>query len=418
MVYVLDINKQPLMPIRRPGKARKLLNSGRAKVIRCTPFTIQLLFSTSNNIAALTLKVDTGSTYIGTGVTDDNACVYYASEVQIRNDITKKMKRRAVYRRNRRNRKTRYRKPRFLNRKNSKKSNRFSPTMTSKFNSHIREIEFIKSILPISTLVLETATFDVTLISCSDDGAFNKHWGYQKGPCYGFKNVQEACFNRDLYTCQCCKCKGGKLNAHHIRYKSHGGTDSLDNLITLCRTCHEKLHRKELVQFEERLISYKKRSLRPATQMNSIRTQLLKHYPDAVETFGFITKANREYLGLAKSHWLDAVSMGLNKPPVYLINVIYRKKHIAKGQYQLYQGQNSTKKLPKGKIMGFLTQDIIKYRKQQYLIKGLMSTGYCILSDINNIVQKFEHPKTVRLYSIQRISARKTTRCICQPLCV
>lgn len=41
------------------------------------------------------------------------------SEVEIRNDITKKMKQRAKYRRNRRNRKTRYCKARWQNRKNS-----------------------------------------------------------------------------------------------------------------------------------------------------------------------------------------------------------------------------------------------------------------------------------------------------------
>lgn len=415
MVYVLSLTGQPLMPIRRHGKVRRLLNSKKAKVVRREPFTIQLLFETENNTSYLTLKVDTGSKYIGTGVTDNNTCVYYTSEVEIRNDIHSKMKQRAIYRRARRSRKLRYRQARWLNRHNSTKKDRFSPTMISKFNSHIREIEFIKSILPISKLILETGTFDPNLLNHKDE-AFNRHWGYQKGPNYGFKNAQEACFNRDNYTCQCCKTKKGILNAHHIVYRSNGGADTLDNLITFCADCHKKLHKGELKDFKVKLKGKRKGQLKHATQMNSIRVQLLKCYPEATETFGFITKANREWLGLEKSHYMDAVSMGLTKQPVFLIDRVYKKKHISKGRYQLYKGQNSDRKLPRGKVHGFFNKDIVEYRNQVYLIIGLMSSGYCKLSNIEGIEQKFENPKTVKLSSIKRVSARSTTRCISQKI--
>lgn len=129
----------------------------------------------------LTLGVDTGSSKIGTAVVDSNKNVYYVSEVTIRNDISKKMTARRQSRRQRRTRKLRYRKPRFLNRANSTKNDRFSPTMISKINSHTREIEFVKSILPIKTLVVETGTFDPRLLKHIEDGiAFNKHWGLSK----------------------------------------------------------------------------------------------------------------------------------------------------------------------------------------------------------------------------------------------
>ena len=104
--------------------------------------------------------------------------------------FTDKMTQRTKYRRNRRNRKTRYRKPRFLNRKNSIRTDRFSPTMTSKIQSHCREIEFIKSILPISQIVLETGQFDMHLMK--NPALANekvRHWGYQKGNIYGFENT-------------------------------------------------------------------------------------------------------------------------------------------------------------------------------------------------------------------------------------
>ena len=136
VVYVLNKNEQPLMPIRRCGKVRRLLNSGKAKVVRKEPFTIKLLFDTEENISDLTLGVDTGSSKIGTAVVDNNQVVLYVSEVEIRNDVSTKMKRRSIYRRARRIRKLRYRKPRFLNRINSIKKDRFSPTMVSKINSH------------------------------------------------------------------------------------------------------------------------------------------------------------------------------------------------------------------------------------------------------------------------------------------
>lgn len=417
MVYVLDINGQPLMPIRRHGKVRRLLNSKKAKVVRREPFTIRLLFDTGNSVSDLTLGVDTGSSKIGCAVVTTKEEVLYLSEVEIRNDISTKMERRRTYRRARRTRKLRYRKPRFLNRENSRRKDRFSPTMTSKIDSHIREIEFIKSILPIKWLVLETGTFDTHLLK-HDGEAFNRHWGYQKGTNYGFANSKSACLNRDNYTCQCCKTKKGTLHVHHVIYRSNGGSDDLDNLIVLCEDCHKKLHKGLLKDFESTLSGKCKGTLKHATQMNSIRVQLLKHYSEAIETFGFVTKENRQLIGLEKEHYNDAIviATGCLNEPNFLVDIVYKKKHIAKGQYQLYQGQRSEKKLPKGKVQGFLNRDIVRYRKNDYLIKGLMSTGYCKLMNIDGVEQKFENPKTVKLNSIERISARGTTRCISQKI--
>ena len=414
MVYVIGEDGKPLMPIRRHGKVRRLLNSGRAKVVSKSPFVIHLLFKTEEKTSDLVLGVDTGSSKIGCAVVTPKNEVLYMSEVKIRNDITSKMERRKVYRRARRSRKLRYRKPRFLNRKNSIKKDRFSPTMTSKFNSHIREIEFIKSILPISTLVLETGTFD----PCKLKDPTVRGWGYQKGPNYGFANAKAACFNRDSYTCQCCKTKKSTLNAHHIIYRSEGGADTLDNLITLCEECHKKLHKGKLENFKSKLKGRKKSQLKHATQMNIIRVQLLKYYPEAIETFGFITKENRQLTGLEKTHYTDAIiiAMGSSNKPKFMTDVLYKKQHIAKGQYKLYQGQRSHQKLPRGKIKGFLNKDIVEYRGNLYIIKGLMKLGYCRLSDIDGVEQKFKNPITVKLNSIKRVSARSTTRCISQKI--
>ena len=206
------------MPTNKYGKVKHLLKDGKAKVVRKEPFTIKLLYDSTLYTQYLTLGVDTGSGTFATSVTNKDNEVIYMSEVQVRNDITDKMKRRSKYRRNRRNRKTRYRKVRFLNRKNSKKLDRHSPTMKSKLQSHIKEIEFIKSILPISLLVLETATFDTHLMK---NPTMNRHWGYQKGPNYGFENTKAMVLNRDNYKCQFCKGKhkDSKLEVHHIVFR-------------------------------------------------------------------------------------------------------------------------------------------------------------------------------------------------------
>ncbi len=128
MVYVISQSGKPLMPT-TPRKARLLLKYGKAKCICRTPFTIKLLYKTTEYTQILIHGVDTGSAKIGSAVVDVNNNVVYISEIEIRNDITKRMDRRRKYRRNRRNRKTRYRKARWLNRRNSIKKDRFSPTI-------------------------------------------------------------------------------------------------------------------------------------------------------------------------------------------------------------------------------------------------------------------------------------------------
>src|SRR5574343_328715 len=128
MVYVINYDGQPLMPCSQ-AIARLLLKQGKAKCIKRTPFTIKLLYQTTNYTQDITLGVDTGSGKIGSSAVAENGNILYLSEIEVRNDITDKMTQRSKYRRNRRNRKTRYRKARWLNRRNSIKNDRFSPTM-------------------------------------------------------------------------------------------------------------------------------------------------------------------------------------------------------------------------------------------------------------------------------------------------
>jgi len=222
-VYVISQEGKPLMPT-SPCKAKHLLKEGRAKCIRRTPFTIKLLYKTTNYTQPLTLGIDTGSKYIGSAVVNQKNEVIYSAETEVRNNIKGKMTRRASYRRNRRNRKTRYRPCRFLNRKNSIKKGRFSSTMISKITSHQKEIKSVYKILPITKLIIETGTFDPHALK--NPKVLRNKLLYQHGLNYGFANTKAYVLFRDEYTCKVCEEENCKtLNVHHIVFRSNGGSD-------------------------------------------------------------------------------------------------------------------------------------------------------------------------------------------------
>ena len=163
-VYVLDKNGQPLMPTSRFGKVRRLLRDRKAKVVRREPFTIKLLYEPETDVVQeCYCGVDTGSKHVGVAVVGNDR-VLYQSQTELRDDIKRKMDARRMYRHNRRQRKTRYRKQRFLNRRNSIRKDRYCPTIVSKCYGHEREIEFCKRILPVKDTVLETSKFDTQLM--------------------------------------------------------------------------------------------------------------------------------------------------------------------------------------------------------------------------------------------------------------
>lgn len=412
MVYVLNIDGQPLMPTTRHGKVKHLLKDGKAKVVKRCPFTIKLLYETPNCTQDLTLGVDTGSGAIGTAVSTDDGEIVYMSEVVVRNDITDKMTQRDKYRRNRRSRKTRYRKARWLNRKNSIKKDRFSPTMVSKLHSHVKEIEYIKSILPITTMVFETGTFDTYLMKNPSLVNENvRHWGYQKGTNYGFENTKAMVLNRDNYTCQYCKGKhkDSKLEVHHIVFRSKHGSDEESNLITLCHTCHKALHSGKIsLKLEGKV----KGNLKYATQMNSIRKQLFRIYPEAIETFGYITKANRLKLGVDKEHFYDACVIATHGNKFSVRCNLYKKKCVSDGDFQQTKGVRSEQRIPTCKIQGFRKFDKVRYFGKEYFIKGRLSTGYAILMDIDGNKSDFSYMpkgfKTPKIINLKRLEARSS----------
>ena len=413
-VYVISKDGQPLMPTSRFGKVRRLLKNKKAKVIRSCPFTIKLLYEPEGLVVQeVVLGQDTGSKYVGTACVADDK-VLYQSEVVLRDDINKKMDSRRILRRNRRQRKIRYRKPRFLNRANSTKKDRLPPSVKSKVQSHIDEIEFCKKILPVSKIILEVSQFDTALMKNPD--LINekiKHWGYQDGFDYGYSSRREAVLHRDNYTCQCCGKKHVRLEVHHIIFRSMGGADDERNLITLCEKCHKLIHDGLLILTKKP----KRLNLKYATQMSIIRNQLLKIYPDAIETFGFVTKENRNNLNLQKGHFIDACVIASAGREFKQLNWLFKKRRVAKQNRKLCKGVRGEKQIPTGKILGFRRFDKVKYLKEICFIKGRRSKGAFTLMDIDNNTIDFRDKGgrgTPSYKLLERLNTRKSTLCISQ----
>lgn len=168
------------MPTERFSKVRRLLKEGKAKVVRREPFTIKLLYEPETDVVQeCYCGVDTGSKHIGVAVVGNDK-VLYQSQTELRSDIKKKMDARRASRYNRRYRKTRYRKCRFLNRRNSIRKDRLPPSVNHKVQAHIDEIEFCKKILPVldENIILEVSQFDIALMK--NPSLINekvKHWG-------------------------------------------------------------------------------------------------------------------------------------------------------------------------------------------------------------------------------------------------
>ena len=163
-IYVLDITGKPLMPTHKPGKVGHMLNDGRAIIVNYYPFTIKLTYVTTNYVQLVTLGVDTGSVHVGVSASTEKKELYSA-EIDLRSkEMPKLIEKRAEARGLRRYR-LRYRKPRFNNRIASKKEGWLAPSLNHRINSHIRIVEDVMKILPISKVIIEVGLFDTQKIS-------------------------------------------------------------------------------------------------------------------------------------------------------------------------------------------------------------------------------------------------------------
>ncbi len=369
------------MPTERHGKVKWLLKSGKAKVVRRTPFTIQLLYETVGYVQPVTLGVDPGYKNAGLSAVTDKKEVFRA-ESQIRTDIPGLLSERRQYRRSRRNRKTRYREPRFDNRTHIKHKGWLAPSVENRIDAHVKLIKLACSILPVSSIMIETAQFDIQKLKNPEvDGK-----EYQQGEQTGFWNVREYVLWRDRHKCQHCKGKSKDpvLQVHHLESRKTGG-DRPENLLTLCKTCHERYHANTFA------LSKPLTGFRATAHINIMRWQLYERVkaldiPVSV-TYGYRTKRDRVLQGLPKTHVNDAFVIaggnGHAGTPVRIAGE-YRFRQVRKQNRKLYKGIRSHIRNKAARVLfGFRQWDRVRYRGQEYFIKGRRSSGYFSLSDIS-----------------------------------
>ena len=406
MVYVLNIDGQPLMPTTRHGKVKHLLREGKAKVVKRCPFTIQLLYNNTNYVQPINLGVDAGSKHIGLSVTTKEK-VLYEADVELRDDIVKLLSTRRENRRTRRNRKTRYREARFNNRKNSKPKGWLAPSIRQKIECHLKVVDNVTKILPISKIIVEVASFDIQKINNPDISGIE----YQQGPQLGFWNTREYVLCRDEHKCQCCKGKSKDkiLNVHHIESRKTGG-DSPNNLITLCETCHNGYH-KGTVKLPKSI--KRGTSFKDAVFMGIMRwafyNKLKEIYKNVSLTYGYLTKNTRITNNLPKEHYIDARCISGN-PLAKPLGFYYYQKKVRCHNRQIHKTnilKDGKRKLNQAPylVKGFRLFDKVKYQGREYFIFGRRSSGFFDIRDLQgNKVNK----GSISYKKLKFIEPRKT----------
>lgn len=364
-------------------KARLLLKGGKAKIHKYNPFTIQLTIPTGESKQDCHVGVDTGAKHIGLAITSGNK-VLFKGEVELRQDVKTNIDTRRMYRYNRRSRKTRYRKSRYLNRKI--KNNWLPPSLQNRINHTYRWIDEMCNLVPTSILHIEVGKFDVAKMINPEIQDID----YQHGQTYGFYDVKYFVFARDNYTCQCCgKSKDKIFHTHHILYKSQGGTDRADNLITVCSDCHTTENHKPGGVLYNWMIRHKKvKQYKEPPLMNVLRKRIFDKYPNAIISYGSETATKRKKLCLTKTHYNDAIAIsGISNikenPNEWLFIKQFRKKKrslheatIRKGLKEPNRAQKRHLKNTKRFKNWYLNDEVIVFSRKGYISGFGGSTVY------------------------------------------
>lgn len=166
--------------------------------------------------------------------------VLFKGTITQRNDVKKKLEIRKGYRRYHRCHK-RYRPKRFNNRKSSKRENRVAPSILQKRQATMRVIKALNKFVKIDSYYLEDVAIDIRALT---DGYKPYLWQYQKSNRLD-ENIRKAVILRDKCKCMECGKSKCKLEVHHIKPRRLNGSNTPNNLITLCDNCHDKTKGKE-----------------------------------------------------------------------------------------------------------------------------------------------------------------------------
>ena len=389
-VFVLDTNKQPLQPT-HPARARQLLKKGKAAVYRRYPFSIILKYEVSDfvfdaiwngvkdteaEIQPLRLKIDPGSKTTGLAILNDRSGeVVWAAELQHRGwQIKSALDSRRATRRSRRHRKTRYRKPRFNNRRQPK--GWLPPSLMSRVYNIQTWVERLRRYCPIRAISLELAKFDTQQMENPEISGVE----YQQGELFGYE-VREyllekfgrKCAYRGAENVPLRQAEGGRcfLQVEHIIPKARNGSNRVSNLTIACTKCNQRKGNQTAKEFgHPKVQAQAKKPLRDAAVLNATRWKIYHRLqneclPVEIDTGGR-TKFNRTQRSLPKTHWLDATCVGESTPEIIKVEGIQPLVIVATGRGSRQMCRVDKYGFPRTsaknfkRVHGFQTGDIVK----------------------------------------------------------
>lgn len=364
MVFVLDKHKTPIMPCSEK-RARLLMERGRAVVHRMEPFTIRLKDRTlaQSETEPLRLKLDPGSKTTGMAVMSDAGRVIFLGELNHKKGIKMALESRRSLRRGRRNRKTRYRKPRFLNRTRAK--GWLPPSLEARVDQTLNAAAKLRRLLPIAAISTEHVKFDTQLM---ENAAINGV-EYQQGELLGYE-IREYLLEKWGRKCAYCGAENVPLEIEHIIPKVRGGSNRLSNLAIACTPCNQKKNSQTAEEFGfPEIQAQARKPLRDAAMMNATRWRLFERLRETglpVECgTGARTKMQRIKHRLPKTHYYDACCVGASTPDVVSVQARYAALWTATGRGKRQMCQTDKYGFPKAhranrKVQfGFLTGDIV-----------------------------------------------------------
>jgi 5-methylcytosine-specific restriction endonuclease McrA len=314
LVFVVDQQQRPCRPV-HPGRARHLLTRGRAAVYRRYPFTLILREGEpSEESEPVRLKIDPGSQTTGLAVVNDaTGQVVWAAELTHRGQQVKaRLDQRRMCRRSRRQRHTRYRPARFLNRR--RRAGWLPPSLESRLSNTLTWVQRLRRWCPIGALSLELVKFDTQLMQNAEISGIE----YQQGTLEGYE-IREYLLEKVGRTCAYCKATNVRLQVEHLVPTVRHGSNRVSNLTMACKPCNDAKCTRTAAEFgHPEIQAQAKAPLRDAAALNATRWALYRRLVATglpLETgTGGRTKWNRTTRDLPKTHWLDAACVGESTP--------------------------------------------------------------------------------------------------------
>lgn len=416
-VFVIDSQKRPLDPI-HSAQARQLLRNKKAAVFRQFPFTIILKESRPGSpVSSLRLKIDPGAKHTGIALVNDAiGVVVFAAELKHRGfAIRDALTSRRQLRRSRRARKTRYRKPRFLNR--TRPPGWLAPSLQSRVENIKTLVDKLRRFAPITAISQELVRFNMQLMSNPNIQGEE----YQQGTLQGYE-TREYLLEKWGRQCAYCGVRDVPLQIEHIHPRAKGGSNSITNLTLSCEKCNTKKGTKDIKDFLKKdpskltkILAQAKRPLADAAAVNTTRWALLQALKSTglpVETgSGGLTKFNRSQQMLEKTHWLDAACVGKSTPKLIIKDVkpllISANGHGSRQSCRTDKFGFPSRHIPREKIhFGFQTGDIVRAfvatgkKIGNYVGKvAIRSSGSFNISTKNGLVQGISHKFCKRIHA-------------------